>query len=245
MRLAVVIPVLDDAAALERCLPEAMAVGDEVCVVDGGSRDGSIRLAEAAGASVVRSPAGRGHQLNRGAAATRCDVILFLHADTRLPAVAREAIEEAVAGGAVGGGFEMRFDDPRAIFSFGSRFVSLRTRWLHIPLGDQAQFLTRAAFEELGGFAEWPILEDLDLIRRLKRLGRIGIVRHPVVTSARRFSRQGVARTVARNWWIWLRYRLGARPETLAHLYPPPSGRRPATGAPGTVARKEEGPAPR
>lgn len=204
---------------MSRLLAEALVQGNEVVVSDGGSSDRTVEIARAAGARVVAGGRGRGVQLNRGAAAASGDVLVFLHADTRLPEGAVTAVREAVGRGVVGGGFLVRFDDPRWLMRLGSWLANLRTRMTRVPLGDQAQFATRAAFERLGGFAEWPVLEDLDFMRRLKRAGRIAIVGAPVVTAARRFNAGGPLRTVARNWTIWLLYALGVPPRRLGRLY--------------------------
>lgn len=223
MRLAVVIPVLDEAPSLSSALDCALEVGDLVVVADGGSRDGSVDLARRHGAVVVPSSRGRGAQLNAGASAALADgadVILFLHADTRLPDGARRLVEGAVAGGAVGGGFEVRFDDPRAIFTLGSRLVNLRSRLFGVPLGDQAQWATKEAFLAVAGFRDWPILEDLDLVRRLGRHGRIAVLPGPAVTAARRFIERGILRTVGTNWLIVLLFLVGVKPRRLARLYP-------------------------
>jgi hypothetical protein len=158
-------------------------------------------------------------QLNRGARETSAEVLLFLHADTRLPEGGIERVREAVEAGAEGGGFLLRFDVERPLLRLGAWLINRRTRLLGVPLGDQAQFVTRARFEELGGFREWPILEDLDLGRRLKRGGRLALLAPPVVTAARRFLTLGVTRTVATNWLIWVLYFAGVPPARLARLY--------------------------
>ncbi len=222
------IPTLDEEAALGPTLAAARALADEVVVSDGGSRDGTAAAARRLGAAVVTGPPGRGRQLNRGAAATTAEILVFLHADTLLGAGAPAAIRAALAGGAAGGGFRVRFDSERPLLRLGARLINLRTRLPRAPLGDQAQFTTRATFDELGGFREWPILEDLDFVRRLKRRGRIALLSPPVTTSARRFVRRGILRTIATNWWIWLLYFLGVSPHRLARLYYPPG---PARGA--------------
>ncbi|MEM9593991.1 MAG: TIGR04283 family arsenosugar biosynthesis glycosyltransferase [Acidobacteriota bacterium] len=218
MRLQIVIPTLDEATALATVLPHALALADEVCVSDGGSRDGTVDLAESAGATVVEGPAGRGGQLNRGAAAGRGDVLLFLHADTVLPTAAPEAVRSCLAGGAVGGGFRLHYDTPSRLMRLGGRIANWRAR-LSGPLGDQAQFARRDVFEAVGGFPEWPILEDLELMRRLRRRGRVRILDEEARTSVRRFERQGVARTVAINYLIWGLFVLGVPPRRLAGLY--------------------------
>jgi len=220
--LAIVVPTLDEEESLARHLPAAREAADELVVSDGGSRDGTIAVARRVGALVVEGPAGRGGQLARGAAATRADVLLFLHADTRLPPGAAEAVRSAVAAGAAGGGFRLRFDDRRALFRLGERLIGLRTRLTRLPLGDQGQFVTREAYEALGGFRDQPILEDLDFALRLRRHGRIALLQPPVTTSARRFVAGGIGRTIARNWLIWALWACGVSPHRLARLYRPP-----------------------
>lgn len=213
------IPTLDEEATLRRNLPAVMAAADEVVVSDGGSRDGSREVARGLGARVVEGPAGRGGQLNRAAAAASADAFLVLHADTVLPPGGVDAVRRAVADGARGGAFLVRFDGGSWVYRLGERVVNLRTRWAKTPLGDQGQFVARAAFEQLGGFREWPILEDLDFIRRLKRGGRVAILPLAVTTSARRFEAAGPLRTVLRNWLIWSLFVLGVPPHRLARLY--------------------------
>lgn len=168
---------------------------------------------------MVTGSSGRGPQMNQGARASHSDVLLFLHADSILPEGAVESVRRRVQEGCEGGGFVVRFDDPRPIFRLGSKLVNTRTRLTRIPLGDQAQFVTRTAFEQLGGFRDWPILEDLDFARRLKKRGAIGIIETPVVTSARRYNQNGISRTIANNWWIWFLYSLGVSPAKLAGRY--------------------------
>ena len=222
MRLAIIIPTLNEEPSLRRILPLALAAADEVVVSDGGSTDRTVEVARSLGARVVTGPAGRGGQLNRGAAATDGDILLFLHADTILPEGAGRSVRAAVEAGAVGGAFLIRFDLDGFLYRLGARVVNLRTRRAFMTLGDQAQFVTREAFQELGGFREWPILEDLDFATRLRRRWtrrRLAVVPHPVVTSARRFARKGPVRTVLKNWLIWLLFLLGVSPHRLARLY--------------------------
>ena len=219
MRLAVIIPALDEESSLSRTLPLVLGLGDELVVSDGGSADGTAAAAARLGARVVEGAHGRGPQLNRGAEATEAEILLFLHADSLPPDGAVEAIRRAVAAGAEGGGFEVRFEGGRAASRLGSRLVNLRTRFTKLPLGDQGQFVTRAVFEELGGYRDWPILEDLDFARRLRRRGRLVILPLPMRTSFRRYQQRGVVRTVVVNWLIWLLYALGVSPHRLARLY--------------------------
>ncbi len=220
MRLSIIIPTLDEEAVLDQTVTHALGLGDEVCVSDGGSADRSVEIARKLGVGLVEGPAGRGGQLNRGVEATSGEVLLFLHADSRLPPGSRELIEAAVAAGAVGGGFHVRYDTgSRWLTGLGNRLIRWRTSLTRWPLGDQCQFVTRQAFETLGGFQDWPILEDLDLIRRLKKLGPTVVLDAPVRTSARRFENQGILRTVAGNWLIWALFLAGASPRHLARLY--------------------------
>ena len=220
MRLSIIIPTLDEELTLAAALEQALTVGDEVCVSDGGSTDGTPDVARRHGVRLVSGPPGRGAQINRGAEACGGDVLLFLHADSRLPAGARQAVETAVASGVVGGGFHVRYESgPRHLTTWGNRLIRLRTDWTGRPLGDQCQFVRRDVFDRMGGFEPWPILEDLDFIHRLRREGRVALLEGPVVTSPRRFERQGVWRTTATNWLIWSLFLLGASPQSLARLY--------------------------
>jgi rSAM/selenodomain-associated transferase 2 len=222
MRIAIVVPTLNEEPALRCHLRRLLDLEVDVVVSDGGSSDGSCSVARAMGARLTHGPAGRGGQLDRGARLAmedRPDILLFLHADTVLPDNAIDRIVDTIAGGAVGGGFLVRFDDRRPLLRLGERLINLRTRLLRVPLGDQAQFLTRTAYQSLGGYKHWPILEDLDLVRRLRGQGRIAIVTTPVTTGARRFVQGGILRTVTKNWLIWILFLVGVSPDRLARLY--------------------------
>jgi rSAM/selenodomain-associated transferase 2 len=223
MRMAIVMPALNEAEALRRHLPAALAVADEVVVTDGGSTDGTPEVARGLGARVVCGPAGRGGQLTRGAAATDAEILLFLHADTTLPPAGARAVRDAIAAGAVGGAFRVRFDVERPLLRLGAGLINLRTRLTGLPLGDQAQFVRRDAFLRMQGFRDWPILEDLDFALRLKKEGRTVLIGDRagdrVTTAARRFVELGIVRTVATNWLIWLLFVLGVSPHRLVRLY--------------------------
>ncbi len=219
MRLTIVIPTLDEEHELSLCLPRALAIADEVVVSDGGSSDATVAVAESLGARVVNGSPGRGAQLNRGAAASSGEILLFLHADTHLPDGAAGLIRQSISGRAIGGGFLVRFEPSRGLLRFAHRMTTLRTRLTGWPLGDQAQFARRDAFDAIGGYQQWPILEDIDFIRRLRRRGPTVIIDRPVTTSARRFQHQGVLRTSSTNYLIWILYFAGVSPLKLARLY--------------------------
>jgi rSAM/selenodomain-associated transferase 2 len=222
VRLSIVVPVLDEADHLETLLAELArhCPGAEVVVADGGSRDGSVEIAaRAPGVRLVSSGRGRARQMNAGAAAATGEVLLFLHADTRLPPGAAEAVRRALANPAVVyGRFNVGFDRPGAAFRLIAALMNLRSRLTGICTGDQAIFVGRAAFERLGGYPEIALMEDIELARRLKRVGRLAPVGLRVTTSARRWEQNGVARTVVLMWTLRLLYLCGVGPERL-HLW--------------------------
>lgn len=219
LRLTIIVPTLDEEEELAANLPGALAAADEVVVSDGGSRDATISIAEALGARVVTGLAGRGGQLNRGAAIARGEGLLFLHADTRLPPGGANAVRAALAAGYEGGGFLLQYDVDRPVFRLMRTLIALRTRLSGLPLGDQGQFVRATVFAELEGFRDWPILEDLDFARRLRRRGRSTVLPATVTTSARRYVQRGLARTAVTNWLIWSLFWAGISPERLARLY--------------------------
>ena len=163
---------------------------------------------------------GRASQMNAGAATSQADVLLFLHADTRLPDEARQAIERALGDSAcVGGRFDVRFERDRGLAWLIARLISLRSRWSGIATGDQALFVRRDVFAKLGGFADIPIMEDVDFTRRLKQAGRMEALRARVVTSYRRWEQCGVLRTILLMWTLRLLYWLGVHPNKLKAFY--------------------------
>jgi rSAM/selenodomain-associated transferase 2 len=216
--VSVIIPALDEEERIGATIDAAFAAGAaEVIVADGGSRDGTIAIAAACGARIVTGECVRARQLNRGARDAQHDALLFLHADTLLPAVAADAVTRALDSGAVFGGFRIAFLEPglrRVAF-----MINLRTRITRAPWGDQAQFARRDAFLGAGGYADLPIMEDYELARRMKRAGRVDVLPLTVETSGRRFVRKGVLRTTALNWLIITSFHLGVSPERLARWY--------------------------
>jgi len=218
--VSVVIPALDEAAHILACLGsvEVQPVHVETIVVDGGSTDDTSAIAEAAGATVLRSPRGRGTQLNAGARAALGEILLFLHADTVLHPDALAGVRAALADeSVVGGTFTLRFDRGGPLLHIYACCTRLPFRLFHY--GDQGIFVRRATFELVGGFREWPLMEDVDFLARLRAAGRTVIVPLPVTTSARRFARHGIVRQQLRNAALVLLFHLGVAPVRLAAWY--------------------------
>jgi rSAM/selenodomain-associated transferase 2 len=191
-----------------------------VIVVDGGSTDGTAVLAAPLADRVIVAPAGRARQQNAGAAAAGGQVLLFLHADTRLPDGAdRLVLEGLAASGHEWGRFDVRLDGRHPAFRAIEAGISLRSRITGIATGDQAIFVRRAAFEAVGGFPDVPLMEDVRLSSALLRRGRPLCLRAPVLTSSRRWEARGISRTVILMWRLRLEHALGADPERLARRY--------------------------
>ena len=217
-RISIVIPTLDEAAVVSEAIASA-AGAYEVIVVDGGSADATPSLAAACGARVLRSPRGRGRQLAVGAAAAGGDVLLFLHADSRLPTGYADAVSEVVRQGCSWGRFDLRFDGGGVLISLIAKLISWRSRLTRGATGDQAIFAVRPAYERVGGFVEEGLFEDVSLCRRLKRDGRMGIPRGYVITSARRWQQGGALRTSVRMWCLKALYLAGVSPAALERHY--------------------------
>ncbi|MEX2223093.1 MAG: TIGR04283 family arsenosugar biosynthesis glycosyltransferase [Candidatus Rokuibacteriota bacterium] len=223
MKLTIVIPALDEAANLARLLPDLAREcrGAELIVVDGGSRDGTAEtVARQPGARLLAAERGRARQMNHGAGAAGGDTLLFLHADTRLPRGAMAAIEETVAEpGVAGGRFDVRFDNKRLVFRMIAGFMNARSRASGICTGDQAIFVRRADFEAVGGYPDIPLMEDIELSRRLKRRGRLGALHLRVTTSARKWEREGPLRTIGLMWALRFLHFCGVAPVRLHRWY--------------------------
>ncbi|GIW40017.1 MAG: glycosyl transferase [Candidatus Binatia bacterium] len=221
-RLSVIVPTLDEEAVIEETLRSARQPGvAEILVVDGGSHDRTVERAAPLADRVLFSPRGRAVQMNAGARVARGDVLLFLHADTRLPPRYPEAVFSALADERVcGGRFDLRLEPSSPLLALTATLINLRSRATRVATGDQALFVRRSVFEALGGYPEWPLMEDLALSRAMKRAGRIACLRAKVVTSSRRWRTQGVLRTIVRMWTLRLLFYAGVPPERLARHYP-------------------------
>jgi len=220
--LSIVMPALNEAAVIEATLHSLQplrARGVELVLADGGSSDGTAERAAPGVDAVVASPRGRALQMNAGAAAARSDVLLFLHADTRLPPLADVRVLQALAGAACWGRFDVRIEGRPWMLRVVGTLMNLRSRWSGIATGDQAIFVTRSAFDRVGGFPVQPLMEDIEISRRLKRLGRPACLRTRVRTSGRRWEQRGVWRTIVLMWRLRWRYWRGESAARLAQAY--------------------------
>jgi rSAM/selenodomain-associated transferase 2 len=223
MKLSVIVPLLNEArellALLER-LSLLVRNGSEVIVVDGGSDDGSADIAEHAGFIVVRTAKGRARQMNVGAAQATGDVLLFLHADTKLPDVAEIKIARGLADNRhAWGRFDVRISGRHFMLKVVSRLMNLRSRLTGIATGDQAMFVTRSAFDAVGGFPDQPLMEDIELSKRLLALSRPVCIARRVTTSGRRWETRGVWRTILLMWRLRWDYWRGVPAQQLAEAY--------------------------
>jgi len=223
MRVCVVIPARNEEAALAATLAALQplrAGGHEVIVVDGGSRDGTLALARGQSDRAFSAPAGRASQMNAGAAVAHADVLVFLHADSRLPDDAVAAIAAAQSKGKRWGRFDVAIAGKPKVLRLVARAMNVRSRLTGIATGDQAIFVTRELFVQAGGFPDIALMEDIALSRiHTRRAGRPACVRSRVVTSGRRWEANGPWRTIFRMWRLRLAYALGADPARLARDY--------------------------
>ena len=223
--VSVIIPVLRETQPLDSLIDHLLQIADgmpfEMIIVDGSPDGESIKAISREGVTLLAAPAGRARQMNAGAAAAKGDCLLFLHADTRLPQGAFRRIEETLSDGIhVAGAFDLRYSSERLSMRIIARVACLRSRLTRIPYGDQAQFFRRDYFEKLCGFADIPLMEDVEIMRRVKERGdRISILHEAVVTSARRQEKEGIIYCTLRNWTIVTLYLLGMSPERLVRFY--------------------------
>jgi len=222
-KLSIILPVLDEgeriAGALDR-LADLRALGVEVIVVDGGSRDATVLRARMRADHVISGTRGRAPQMNAGAAKASGDVLLFLHADTRLPDDADHLVLDGLARSErAWGRFDVRIEGAHSLLSMIAGAMNIRSRLTGIATGDQAIFVRRKAFDAVGGFPAIPLMEDIVLSKRLKRISRPLCLRECVVTSGRRWEANGVLPTVLLMWRLRLAFFFGADPKQLARRY--------------------------
>ena len=226
--LVVVIPTLDEEETLPFLLEDldALPVSVEVVVADGGSRDRTLEAARKRGARTVRTSAGRGRQMNAGARTLASPWILFLHSDSRLPSETRDALlgwlRSPVSTEAAH--FTFRLDRDGLWWSLIERSQRIRQRLTGLTYGDQGLLISRTRYEAVGGFPEIPVMEDVEVVRRLRRDGGLDRIGAPLITSARRYEREGAVRACLRNLGLILLYFLSVQPDRLARWYRPRSG---------------------
>lgn len=221
MKLSIVMPVRNEAAGIVQALLPLQELRStlELIVVDGQSQDATRLLAQPLTDQLLESSPGRARQMNTGAAAAQGDWLLFLHADTRLPDGFISLLQEAQDSGADWGRFDVQLEPSSALLRLVARMINLRSRLTGICTGDQALFLRRRLFEQLGGYAELPLMEDVELSKRLRRISRPFCIATPLTTSSRRWQQHGTLRTILLMWQLRLLYWLGVSPARLHRLY--------------------------
>lgn len=224
LHVSIIMPVLDEAASIVSTLDDLRGwreLGHEVIVVDGGSEDGTIALATPLCDRIIQAPKGRANQMNAGAAVAGGEVLVFLHADTRLPQDALAHLQRFVDSPAAWGRFDVRLSGGKWVYHVIGGLINLRSRLTGICTGDQAIFVRRAMFQEVGGFEPLPLMEDIALSRRLLGLSRPYCVSSQVLTDSRRWEKHGPWKTILLMWRLRWRYWRGEDPAALAKVYYP------------------------
>jgi rSAM/selenodomain-associated transferase 2 len=221
MKLSIIIPTLNEAEILGRTLANLKTHLAEIIVVDGGSQDSTIQIARQHTTHVLTSRPGRGLQQDTGARQSQGDVLVFLHADTQLPPEYQDLIGYALTDpGIAFGAFFLSIHPSEPFLDLIALMANLRSRLLKVPYGDQTLFVKRSAYFLAGGFKDWPIMEDVDLVRRLNRIGGFKLAQGYARTSSRRWQKENPVHTTLRNYSLILRYLAGTSPHTLARHYP-------------------------
>lgn len=222
MQLSLIVPVLNEAVALVGLLPiltKLQALGVQVLLVDGGSTDDSLSLIQKAGLQAISAPTGRARQMNAGAAHTNGDTLVFLHADSRLAQASLDCIDSSLKRGADWGRFNVQIEGYSYMLKVVALMMNWRSRITGIATGDQAIFMTRAVFNAVGGFPDQPLMEDIEMSKRLLRLSRPACIADKVTTSGRRWESRGVWRTIFLMWRLRFDYWRGQSASALAKAY--------------------------
>ncbi len=222
MMLSVVVPVYNEAVALPDLLDRLLKLRGpqvEIMVVDGGSTDNTVALAQATGLQVITARKGRAWQLNAGAQQSVGDILLFLHADTQLPENALALVISSLQNGACWGRFDVRIAGRPWMLKVVAQMMNWRSRWTGIATGDQAIFMLRNVFVAVGGFPEQALMEDIAMSDRLRQLSRPACLAQYAITSGRRWEKHGVWRTIVLMWRLRWAYWRGQHPEQLAKRY--------------------------
>ncbi len=225
--LAIIVPILNEIERLPLLLKELASTGsDKVIIVDGGSNDGTLEWLEKyfsdntqENMQLIQAPSGRARQMNIGAKVVKQDVLLFLHADTVLPSCAKQDVVDTLSEGFLWGRFNVAFDEKSHLMSMIAFFINARSRLTGIATGDQAMFMSRELFLEVGGFDDIALMEDVAMSKKMSKLTKSCPLQSKVVTSARRWKKNGVIRTVIKMWWYRLAYFFGVSPDSLAQGY--------------------------
>jgi rSAM/selenodomain-associated transferase 2 len=221
MNISIIIPVINEAPSISSAIERAWAAGaDEVIVVDGGSDDATVEIANGGHCQIVTGPPGRGSQMNRGASVAGAKhLLLFLHADCWLETGVCDQIRSAAQHENFWGGFHQRIENPAAKYRWLERGNAARVRWQGLVYGDQGMFVSAELFHQVGGFPAQPLMEDFDISRRLTRIVSPALLPGPIHVSARRWKENGVLRQTFRNWTLSTAYRCGVSAERLSHRY--------------------------
>jgi rSAM/selenodomain-associated transferase 2 len=223
--VSIILPVLNEAVTINPAILALQSIGSaglaEIIVVDGDPSGSTIKTITVGGVRTAVAEKGRARQMNYGASLASGDILLFLHADTRLPLNAISLIQEALSSSRfVAGAFTLGFDTERVIFKVTETYVALRTRLTKVPFGDQAIFVRRDYFERMGGYRELPIMEDVEFMKRIRKRGDpVCILREKALTSPRRYEQEGIFFCTFRNMTLQLLYAAGVTPERLAAWY--------------------------
>jgi rSAM/selenodomain-associated transferase 2 len=222
MRISVIIPARNEAAVISQTLASLQPLreeGHQLILVDGGSEDGTPGLAQPLVDRLLTAPAGRASQMNAGAAIASGDLLWFVHADTRIPPHAAQLILGSTGETDRWGRFDVRLSGQHPLLRIVERAMNLRSRVTGIATGDQGIFVERRLFEQVGGFSDIPLMEDIDLSKRLRTIKRPACLRQSLVASSRRWERRGILRTIALMWTLRLAWSVGVPPERLAAIY--------------------------